>query len=73
MTYSVQFSDADAAILSQCAAENRISVSDFMREAVMKVARNARYIAMLDESDRQLHEGRVIVKTMDELENMAAE
>ena len=48
-----------------------ISEADF--NAMEKARRNAAYLAMLDKSDRDLQEGRVIVKTMEELEAMAAE
>ncbi len=36
-----------------------------------KAQRNAEYLAMLEQSDRQLREGRVVVKTIEELEAMA--
>lgn len=39
--------------------------------AMAKAKRNADYLAKLDRSDQQLKEGRVIVKTMEELEAMA--
>ncbi|WP_407428024.1 type II toxin-antitoxin system Phd/YefM family antitoxin [Treponema sp.] len=48
-----------------------ISEEDF--NAMEKARRNAAYLAMLDKSDRDLQEGRVVVKTMEELEAMAAE
>lgn len=55
--------------------ENRnvviLSEKDF--KAMEKASRNAEYLAMLDKSDQQLREGKVIVKTMEELEAMAAE
>lgn len=55
--------------------ENRnvviLSEKDF--KAMEKARQNAEYLAMLDKSDQQLREGKVIVKTMEELEAMAAE
>ena len=55
--------------------ENRnvviLSEKDF--KAMEKARRNAEYLAMLDKSDQQLREGKVIIKTMEELEAMAAE
>ena len=36
-----------------------------------KYQNNSEYLKMLDESDRQYHEGKVVVKTMAELEKMA--
>ena len=40
---------------------------------IEKLLNNVRYIAMLEESNRQLREGKVVVKTMEELEEMARE
>lgn len=50
---------------------NVVIVSEEDYKAMEKARRNAEYLAMLDESDRQLREGHVIVKTMEELEAMA--
>lgn len=38
-----------------------------------KDSRNIEYLKVLDESDRQLASGKVIEKTMEELETMATE
>lgn len=55
--------------------ENRnvviLSEKDF--KAMEKARRNAEYTAKLDLADKQVLEGKVIVKTMEELEAMAAE
>jgi len=40
---------------------------------IEKYMRNIQYLAMLRESEQQLQEGKVIIKTMDELEAMAAD
>lgn len=53
--------------------KNVVIVSESDYEAMAKARRNAEYLAMLDRSDQQLREGKVIVKTMEELEAMAAE
>lgn len=55
--------------------ENRnvVIVSEEDYKELEKAKRNIEYMKMLDESDRQLREGRVIVKTMEELEAMANE
>lgn len=52
---------------------NVVIVSEKDFKEMEKARRNAAYLAMLDESDRQLKEGRVIAKTMEELEAMAEE
>lgn len=38
-----------------------------------KTKNNAAYLAMLDKSDEQLRQGKVVVKTMEELEAIEAE
>lgn len=60
-------------IVPRKANRNVVIVSEDDYKAMEKARRNAEYLAMLDESDRQLREGRVVVKTMEELESMAAE
>ena len=79
MELALSFSDADAARIKNYVAKKNMSIIDYAKRAVMKpideedslAAKNAEYLAMLDESDRQLKEGRVIIKTMEELEAMA--
>jgi len=51
--------------------ENLVVISEKEYNELEKARRNAEYLAMLDESMKQLRDGRVIVKTMDELEEMA--
>lgn len=55
--------------------ENRsvVIMSESEYKELDKLRRNAEYLKMLDESDRQMREGRVVVKTMAELEAMAEE
>ena len=53
--------------------KNVVILSEAAYKAMEKVRNNAEYLAMLDRSDQQLKEGKVIVKTMAELEAMAAE
>ena len=81
MEMALSFSAAEAARIESYAARNHMSVVDFVRQSVMaridddetREAQNAKFLAMLDESERQIREGRVVVKTMAELEAMAAE
>jgi hypothetical protein len=40
-------------------------------QQMLKAKRNAEYLAKLDRSFTQLEEGKVVVKTMEELEEMA--
>jgi len=46
-------------------------LSETDRKELEKVKRNAEYLEKIDLSFRQLEEGRVVVKTMEELEAMA--
>jgi len=51
--------------------ENLVVLSEREYNELDKARRNAEYLAKLDESMRQAAQGRVIVKTMEELESMA--
>ena len=81
MEMALPFSAADVARIENHAARNHMSVVEFVCQSVMtrmddeeaQEAQNAEFLAMLDESERQIREGRVVVKTMAELEAMAAE
>jgi antitoxin YefM len=42
-------------------------------QQMLKAKRNAEYLAMLDRSFKELEEGKVVVKTMEELEAMAVD
>ena len=41
------------------------------KQELEKAQRNAKYLAMLDESVQQYADGRIVIKTIEELENMA--
>ncbi|MDR0325446.1 MAG: type II toxin-antitoxin system Phd/YefM family antitoxin [Oscillospiraceae bacterium] len=51
--------------------ENLVVLSEKEYNELEKARRNAEYLAMVDESMQQYAEGRVVVKTMEELEEMA--
>jgi len=51
--------------------ENLVVLSEREYNELDKARRNAEYLAKLDESVRQVAEGRVVIKTMEELEAMA--
>ena len=42
-------------------------------EEMARAKRNAEYLAKLDKADEQIRNGQVVLKTMEELEAMAAE
>lgn len=53
--------------------KNVVILSEKDYKELEKAKNNAEYLEMLDKSDEQLCEGKVVVKTMEELEAMAAE
>ena len=53
--------------------KNVVIVSEKDYKELEKARRNAEYLKMLDKSDEELRQGKVVVKTMEELEAMAAE
>jgi antitoxin YefM len=50
--------------------ENLVVLSEKEYNELEKACRNAEYLNKIDRSMQQLAEGRVVVKTMEELENM---
>ena len=73
MTISINLNEAEAALVSKYAQEKQVSVSEFAHEAMMKAARNAAYLAKLDDSDRQIREGKVVEFTAAEWEKFVNE
>ena len=63
----------DTLIITRKADRNVVLMSLERYNELEKLERNARYLAMLAESDRQLRDGKVVVKSMEELEAMAEE
>lgn len=63
----------EAVIVPRKENKNVVILSEQEYKELEKARNNMAYRAKLDESDRQLKEGRVVVKTMEELEAMAAE
>ncbi|MDR1329130.1 MAG: type II toxin-antitoxin system Phd/YefM family antitoxin [Oscillospiraceae bacterium] len=50
--------------------ENLVVLSEREYNELEKAKRNAEYLAMLDKSMSELNEGKVVVKTLDELKAM---
>ena len=65
--------DGEPIIVPRKENRNVVIMSESEYKELDKLRRNAEYLKMLDESDRQMREGRVVVKTMAELEAMAEE
>ena len=65
--------DGEPIIVPRKENRNVVIMSESEYKELDKLRRNAEYLKMLDESDRQMREGKVIVKTMAELKAMAEE
>lgn len=53
--------------------KNVVIISEKVYKELEKARNNAAYLARLDLADEQIRQGKVVVKTMEELEAMAAE
>ena len=73
MSITIDFTPADVEFIAAQAAAGNVSLEEFSKQAILKAAQNAAYLSMLDKSRQEAKEGRVIEKTMEELEAMAAE
>lgn len=60
-------------IVTRKADRNVVLMSLDRYNEIEKILRNLQYIALLEESNRQFREGRVVAKSMEELEKMARE
>lgn len=67
------YDENEILIITRKAERNVVMMSMEQYSRIEKYMRNLQYLAMLRESEQQLQEGRVIIKTMDELEAMAAD
>ena len=67
MSVTIDFSPADLQLIEDQATIANITLEDFIKKA----ANNAAYLAKLDRADEQVRQGKVIYKTMEELETMA--
>lgn len=63
--------DGRAVMIPRKANRNVVILSEEEYHELQKAKRNAEYLAKLDRADRQLRSGKVVEKTMEELEAMA--
>ncbi len=63
----------DTLIVTRKENRNVVMMSLERYNEIEKILNNVQYLSMLKESNRQLREGKVVVKTMDELEAMTEE
>lgn len=66
-----QVFNGEIVMLSRPKNQNVVMISEAEYNRLEKARRNLEYLRMLDESDKQLSDGRIVEKTMDELEAMA--
>lgn len=67
------YDEDEILIITRKEERNVVMMSMEQYSRIEKYMRNLQYLAMLRESEQQLQEGKVIIKTMDELEAMAAD
>ena len=70
MSITFDIDALDAKLIQQQAASSNMDVSDFAREATMKAARNAAYLAKIDRGIKQMHEGSGTIFTDEELRKL---
>lgn len=63
----------ETVIVTRKGEKNVVLISLEKYNDIMKAARNAEYLDMIDKSMKQIENGKVIVKSMEELEAMADE
>ncbi|MCM1288992.1 MAG: type II toxin-antitoxin system Phd/YefM family antitoxin [Clostridium sp.] len=65
-----KISMGETVVISRPRNENIYMINEAEYNALQKAKRNAEYLDMLDKSDKELRDGKVIVKTIEELEAM---
>ena len=65
--------DYETVIVTRKDEKNVVILSLEKYNSMMKAARNAEYLDMIDRSFEQIKQGKVITKTIEELEEMANE
>ena len=70
MSITIDLTPADAEFLAAQAAARHVSVEEFSREAVMKAARNAAYLASIDRAIENADAGHCTYLTDEELKDI---
>lgn len=65
-----KISMGETVVISRPRNENIYMINEAEYNALQKAKRNAEYLSMLDKSDKELKDGKIVVKTMEELEAM---
>ena len=64
------YQEKDAVIITRNNEENLVLIRLDEWDELRKLKENAAYLAKIDRADKQIQEGNIIVKTLDELEAM---
>ena len=64
-------SSGEKVLISRPRNENFVVISEKEYNKLEKIRRNAEYLEKINKSMQQLAKGRVVIKTMEELEDMA--
>ncbi len=62
--------NGETLVVSRPKNQNIVMISEAEYNEIMKIKRNAEYLAMLDKSMAEAKAGGFVVKSIDELENM---
>ena len=73
MPITIDFAPNEAQLLERQAVLGNTSIQEYVKRSALKAAQNAEYLAMLERSREELRTGKVVVKSMAELEAMAEE
>ncbi len=65
-----KISRGETVVISRPRNENIYMINETEYNALQKAKRNAEYLAMLDKSDEELKAGKIVVKSISELEEM---
>lgn len=65
-----KISMGETVVISRPKNENIYMINEAEYNALQKAKRNAEYLAMLNQSDEELKAGKIVAKTMEELEAM---
>lgn len=68
---SEMVNSGESVLISRPHNQNLVVISEKLYNELERIRHNAEYLTKLDESHRQILEGRIVHKTMDELEAIA--
>ncbi|MBR4696337.1 MAG: hypothetical protein IKO94_09685 [Selenomonadaceae bacterium] len=71
MPITIDFSSTDAHMIQQMADRQQISMEEYIHRLTLQAIREAKALAEIDHRLEQVKQGKVMYKTMDELEAMA--